>query len=109
LETLRPTASFIPDSFTVLEHTGDLLSQFEEGNATASNNQTATTSPLRKTLSTQTSFQILLRIPMKRRVLKTQRKTMRRQPAQKLFLRLLMMGWIPTLGGPTELGTHQNI
>ncbi len=32
---LRPTASFIPDSYTVLEHTGDLLSQFEEGNATA--------------------------------------------------------------------------
>jgi hypothetical protein len=29
----------------VLEHTGDLLSQFEEGNATAHNNQTATTSP----------------------------------------------------------------
>jgi hypothetical protein len=30
---LRPTASFIPVSYTVLEHTGDLLSQFEEGNA----------------------------------------------------------------------------
>jgi hypothetical protein len=42
---LRPTASFIPDSYTVLEYTGDLLSQFEEGNATANNNQTATTSP----------------------------------------------------------------
>ncbi len=42
---LRPTASFIPDSYTVLEHTGDLLSQFEEGNATSIYNQTATTSP----------------------------------------------------------------
>jgi hypothetical protein len=42
---LRPTASFIPDPYTVLEHTGDFLSQFEEGNATANNNQTATTSP----------------------------------------------------------------
>ncbi len=42
---LKPTTSFIPDSYTVLEHTGDLLSQFEEGNATAKNNQTATTSP----------------------------------------------------------------
>ncbi len=42
--TLRPTASFIPDSYTVLEHTGDLLFQFEEGNAT-NNNQTATTFP----------------------------------------------------------------
>jgi hypothetical protein len=42
---LRPTASFIPDSYTVLERTGDLLSQFEEGNATANNNQTAATSP----------------------------------------------------------------
>ncbi len=41
---LRPT-SFIPDLYTVLEHTGDLLSQFEEGNATAIDNQTATTSP----------------------------------------------------------------
>ncbi len=42
---LRPTASFIIDSYTALEHTGDLVSQFEEGNATANNNQTATTSP----------------------------------------------------------------
>ncbi len=42
---VRPTASVIPDSYTVLEHTGDLLSQFEEGYATANNNQTATTSP----------------------------------------------------------------
>ena len=42
---LRPTVSFIPDSYTVLEHTGDLLSQFEEGNAIANNNQTVTTSP----------------------------------------------------------------
>jgi hypothetical protein len=42
---LRPTASFIPESYTVLEHTGDLLSQFEERNAAANNNQTATTSP----------------------------------------------------------------
>ncbi len=42
---LRPTASFIPDSCTVLEHTGDLLSQFEEGKATPNNNQTATISP----------------------------------------------------------------
>ncbi len=42
---LRPTASFIPDSYTVLEHTGDLLSQFEEGNATANNDQTATMFP----------------------------------------------------------------
>ncbi len=42
---LRPTASFIPDSYTVLEHTGDMVSQFEEGNATANNNQPATTSP----------------------------------------------------------------
>ncbi len=41
---LRPTASFIPDSYTVMEHTGDLLSQFEERNATATNDQTATTS-----------------------------------------------------------------
>ncbi len=31
---------------TAMEHTGDLLSQFEEGNATATNDQTATTSPL---------------------------------------------------------------
>jgi hypothetical protein len=44
--SLRPTASFIPDSYAVLENTGDLLSQFEEGNAIANNdNQTATTSP----------------------------------------------------------------
>ncbi len=42
---LGPTASFIPDSYTVLEHTGDMLSQFEEENATANNNQTATTPP----------------------------------------------------------------
>jgi hypothetical protein len=42
---LRPTASFITDSYTVLEHTGDLLSQFEEGNATANGYQTETTSP----------------------------------------------------------------
>jgi hypothetical protein len=42
---LKLTASFIPDSYTVLEHTGGLLTQFEEGNATANNNQTATTSP----------------------------------------------------------------
>ncbi len=42
---LQPTASFIPVSYIVLEHTGDLLSQFEEGNATANNNQMATTSP----------------------------------------------------------------
>jgi hypothetical protein len=44
-QDLRPTASFIPDSYTVLEHTGDLLSQFVEGNATANNDQTETTSP----------------------------------------------------------------
>jgi hypothetical protein len=42
---LRPNASFIPDPYTVLEHTGDLLSQFEEGNTAADNDQTATTSP----------------------------------------------------------------
>ncbi len=42
---LRPPASFIHDSYTVLEHTGDLLSQFKEGNTTANNYQTATTSP----------------------------------------------------------------
>ncbi len=30
----------------MLEHTGDLLSQFEEGNATAGGNQTETTSPV---------------------------------------------------------------
>jgi hypothetical protein len=42
---LRPTASFIPDLYTVLEHTRDPLSQFEEGNATANDNQTATTYP----------------------------------------------------------------
>ncbi len=42
---LRPTAFFIPDPYTMLEHTGDLLSQFEERNATANNNQIATTSP----------------------------------------------------------------
>jgi hypothetical protein len=67
---LRPTASFIPDSYTMLEHTGDMLSQFEEGNTTANDNQTATTSPLRKTSSIQNSSQILLRIPVKRRLLK---------------------------------------
>ncbi len=48
---LRPSASFIPDSYTVLEHIGDLLSQFEEGNATANNNQTATTSPFEEDIS----------------------------------------------------------
>ncbi len=104
----RSIASFIPDSYTVLEHTGDLLFQFEEGNATAHNNQTATTSPFEEDSSIQTSSQTLLRILVKRRLLKAQRKTMRKQTAQILFLRLLMMGWIPTLGGPTELGTHQN-
>jgi hypothetical protein len=31
-----------------MEHAGDLLSQFEEGNATASDNQTATTSPFKE-------------------------------------------------------------
>lgn len=39
------TTSLIPDPHTVLEHTGDPLSQFEEGNAAANNKQTATTSP----------------------------------------------------------------
>ncbi len=42
---LRPTSSFIPDPYTVLEYTRDLLPQFEEGNATANSDQTATTSP----------------------------------------------------------------
>jgi hypothetical protein len=42
---LRPTSSLIPDSCTVLEHTGGLLSQFEVGNATSNNNQTATPCP----------------------------------------------------------------
>ncbi len=32
-------------SFTVLEHSGDLSSQIEEGNATAHENQTTATSP----------------------------------------------------------------
>ncbi len=40
---LRPIdASFIPVPQTVLEHTGDLLSQFEQGNATANKNQATT-------------------------------------------------------------------
>ncbi len=42
---VRPTTSLIPDTHTVVEHTGDPLSQFEEGNAAANNKQTATTSP----------------------------------------------------------------
>ena len=42
---LRPTSSFIPDPNTTLEHTGDLLSQFEVGNTAVNNGQTATTSP----------------------------------------------------------------
>jgi hypothetical protein len=39
---LRPTASFTPDPYIVTEHTGCLLSQFEERNTTANNNQTMT-------------------------------------------------------------------
>ncbi len=105
---LRPTVSFIPDSYTVLENTGDLLSQFEEGNATASGSQTETTSPFRDTSSTQTSFQILLRIKVKRKLLKALRKAMKKQAAQILSLRLWMMAWIPTLGDTIEPGTHQN-
>ncbi len=34
----------------MLEHTGDLLSQFKEWNATAHNNQTATTSPFEEVI-----------------------------------------------------------
>jgi hypothetical protein len=45
---LRPTASFLPDSYIVLEHTGDMLSQFEEGNAKANGSQPETTSPFEK-------------------------------------------------------------
>ncbi len=48
---LRPTASFIPDSYTVLEHTGDLLSQFEEGRATANTDQTAKTYPFEEDIT----------------------------------------------------------
>jgi hypothetical protein len=47
---LRHTTSCISDSYTVLEHTGDLLPQFDEGNATANNNQTAITSPFQKNI-----------------------------------------------------------
>ncbi len=63
---------------------------------------------LKKTSSAQTSSQILLRNPVKRKPLKAQRKAMRQQEALILFLRLWMMGWIPTLGDPIEPGTHQN-
>jgi hypothetical protein len=85
----------------VLEHAGDLLPQFDLGNATANDNQTATTSPFEEDIFIQTSSQTLLRIPVKRRLLKAKRKTMKKQAAQTLSFRLLMMGWIPTLGGPT--------
>ncbi len=63
---------------------------------------------LRKTLFTQTSFHTLLRSPVKRRLLKIQRKPLRRQKSHLLSLRSLMMAWTPALGDPTELGTHQN-
>ncbi len=46
---LRPETSFIPDPHTFVEHTGDVLSQFEEGNTVANtvdrDGQTATTLP----------------------------------------------------------------
>ncbi len=45
---LRPPAFFTPDSYTVLEHTWDILSQFEKWNATANDNFTATSSPFEK-------------------------------------------------------------
>jgi hypothetical protein len=63
---------------------------------------------LSKTLFIQTSFPILLRILVKRKLPKNQRKAMKKQAIQTLFLRLLMMAWTPTLGDPTELGAHQN-
>jgi hypothetical protein len=88
----------------VLEDTGDLLSQFEEGIIIKQQQLFH----LRKTLFTQTSFQTLLRIPVKRRLRKIQRKPLRRQKALLLFLRLLMTAWTPTLGDPAELETHQN-
>ena len=61
---------------------------------------------LRKTSSIQTSFQILWRIPVKRKLLL--KKAMRMKSTQILSLRLWMMDWIPRLGDPAELGTHQN-
>jgi hypothetical protein len=105
---LRPTSSFIPDSYTVLERTVDLLFQFEEGNATAIIIKPQKLLLLRKTSSIQTSFQILLRIQVKRKLLKASTKAMKKQAAQALSLRSLMMGYISTLGGPTEIGTYQN-
>jgi hypothetical protein len=86
---LRPTASFIPDSSTVMEHTGKLLSQFEEGNTTANNYQKQQPLHVRKTSFIQTSSQILLRIPVKRNLPQSWRKVMKRQVAKTLFHRLL--------------------
>ncbi len=76
---LRPTASFIPDPYTVLEHTGDLLSQFEEGKLQLVAIKQKQLLLLKKTSSIQISFQILLRTPMKRKPLKAQRKAMSQQ------------------------------
>jgi hypothetical protein len=42
---LQPETSFIPDPHTFVEHTGDMLSQFEEGYTAVRDGQTATTLP----------------------------------------------------------------
>jgi len=42
---LRPETSFIPDPHTFVEHTGDMLSQVEEGNTVVRDGQTVTPLP----------------------------------------------------------------
>jgi hypothetical protein len=44
-ETLKTETSFILDPYPTLEHTGDLLSHFEETKTSAQEEQTATTFP----------------------------------------------------------------
>jgi hypothetical protein len=85
-----------------MEHNGDLLSQFEERNATANNDQTVITSPFEEDIIHSRP----MKIPVKRKLQKVHRKTMKRQTTQTMSLRLLMMAWISTLGDPTELGSH---
>jgi hypothetical protein len=106
---LRPTASFIPDSYTVMEHTGDLLSQFEEGNATANNDQTATTSPFEEDIIHSDLISDPVEDSSEEDTAEDPEERVKKQPIQILSLRLWMMAWIPRLGGTTELGSHQNL
>ncbi len=92
----------------MLEHTGDLLSQFEEGNAKANGGQTETTSFFEEDIIHSDLISDPVEDSSKKTLLRVWRTARKKQKAQILCLRLWMMAWNPTLGDPIDPGTHQN-